>query len=549
LGFNHLAELGYKGESMPERANHGFGRRRFLAGMAACGAAAIVPKQFQAAIFRKQIGGTPATKPVAEIFLDTNRIHKWDASNGDTWDPFWADDGNLYAFNCDGRGFGVQNKMNLAFNRLAGESPTSIVGTQINETSEYGKGGQKGGDNATWKVCGQECIDGTFYAFVSRNVYGRDSKDPLLRQTATNSSLIKSTDRGLTWTRSASENYDHPMWPGSRFGAPFFIHYGQNGGQISRDGASDYVYAVSTNGFWNDGDSLILGRVTRSLLPSLNSSDWEYHVGGDGRVASSWSADIESAVAILDRPAKCGQTPVCYVPALGIYLLISWYNTATMTKWFQPNEMRYDFYQSAHPWDPWSLVDSFSDSFMGPKYHMYGPSLCARFQETKGTDVEISLFTAGCPFADVAITPYKVWHIPVLLRTTPMSKSVVVAASDAKINYEGVWFPWTTVEDSGDPAADDGLPRASQTAGSSAELSFAGTGVEFIAQKSSGQGNVDIYLDGVQQESANLDLEDFPVFFGVVVFSKNGLSQGKHVIKVVNASDARVNLEGFRVYT
>src|SRR5580658_1094180 len=114
---------------MAERAEYGFSRRKFLTGIAACGAAAMVPKQFQAAILRQQMEGAAESKPVAEIFLDISRIHKWDASNGDTWDPFWADDGNLYAFNCDGRGFGVKNKMNLAFNRLAGESPSSLIGT------------------------------------------------------------------------------------------------------------------------------------------------------------------------------------------------------------------------------------------------------------------------------------------------------------------------------------------------------------------------------------------------------------------------------------
>ena len=25
-----------------------------------------------------------------------------------------------------------------------------------------------------------------------------------------------------------------------------------------------------------------------------------------------------------------------------------------MTKWFEPNEMRYDFYQAEHPWGPWT---------------------------------------------------------------------------------------------------------------------------------------------------------------------------------------------------
>src|SRR5947209_1988369 len=152
---------------------------------------------------------------------------------------------------------------NLAFNRLVGDTPESLAGTIVNTMDEYGKNNQKEADNATWKACGQECIDGVFYAFVSRNIYGNESGDHWLRQTAFNSSLIKSTDGGATWTRSARENYKDPMWPGPAFGAPFFIHYGKNGGNVMRDGANRYVYAVSTNGFWNDGDSYVLGRVFR----------------------------------------------------------------------------------------------------------------------------------------------------------------------------------------------------------------------------------------------------------------------------------------------
>ena len=527
---------------MNKRGKYSLGRREFLKKMTVCGGAATLTELFPGVLHASQPQPSE-TKPVAEIFLDLHRIHKWDTSNGDTWDPFWADDGNLYAFNCDGRGFG-KTGMNLAFNRLVGESPDSLVGAQVNQMDEYGKGSQKGPDNATWKVCGQECIDNTFYAFVSRNTYGSDSKDHLLRQLAMSSSLIKSTDRGLTWTRSAQENYDRPMWPGSPFGSPFFIHYGQNGGQVSRDEARDYVYAISTNGFWNDGDSLILGRVKRTLLPKLDSKDWEYFAGGDGSIATNWSGGIERAVPVLQRPAKCGQTPICYVPSLGVYLLISWYNTATMTKWFEPNEMRYDFYQASHPWGPWQPLNSFTDRFLGPGYHMYGPSLCARFQQQKDANVEVSLFTSGCPFDDVPSGPYKMWHIPVLLRTSALPSFAIVAASDPKIRYHGTWYPWTTVED----AAVEALPRATQTKGSTAEITFLGTGVEYIAQKTLGSGSVDIYLDGVLQESADLDLQDFPVHLGVVVFSKHELPRIQHSIKLVSVSDARVNLEGFRIY-
>lgn len=512
--------------------------------MAAFGAAGMSPGHSQGGLFAQEMKGSTTAMGVAEIFLDIDKIRKWNMSNGDTWDPFWADDDNLYAFNCDGRGFGSKG-MNLAFNRLSGESPETLIGTQINQMDEYGESTKKGPDNATWKACGQECIDGVFYAFVSRNIYGSDSKDPLLRQFAANSSLIKSTDRGLNWTRNSRENYERPIWPGPHFGAPFFIHYGRNGGQESRDGASNYVYAVSTNGFWNDGDSLILGRVKRSKLPNLNSADWEYFTGRDGILNSNWSSNTENAGAILDRPAKCGQTPICYVPALEVYLLISWYNTSTLTKWYEPNEIRYDFYQAPHPWGPWTQISSMSDRFMVPGYHMYGPSLCAKFQQRKGEDVMISLFTSGCPFDDVASSPYKMWHIPVCLRTRALPRSQVIAASGKQISYMGSWFPLTTLTDS-DIAK---LPRATLTRGSAAELSFEGTGVEYIAQKTVGQGRVDIYLDGIQQSDASLDLEDFPALFGVVIFSKYGLPPGKHVIKIVNASERRANLESFRVYT
>lgn len=38
-----------------------------------------------------------------------------------------------------------------------------------------------------------------------------------LRQTAVNCSLIKSTDHGRTWTRSAAKNEARPMWPAGAF--------------------------------------------------------------------------------------------------------------------------------------------------------------------------------------------------------------------------------------------------------------------------------------------------------------------------------------------
>ncbi|MGA2608561.1 MAG: hypothetical protein ABSH01_14035 [Terriglobia bacterium] len=480
-------------------------------------------------------------KRIAALELDLNGIHKWDDSNGDTWDPFWADDDRLYSFSCDGRGFG-KVQQNLAFNRFDGATLSSLVGVQVNPMSEYGPANQHGKDKATWKACGQECIDGVFYCFVSRNVYGNESGDALMRQTAFNSSLIKSPDRGLTWRRTAEENYARPMWPGPNFGAPFFVHYGKNGRDVHRDGASDYVYAASTNGFWNDGDSLILGRVRRSALARLDASDWEYYTGGGVASSGTWSKHLDSAAPILERPAKCGQTPICYVHALGIYLLISWYNPAVLTKWFEPTEMCYDFYQAEHPWGPWSFVRSISDRFLASGSHMYGPAVCSKFQVSNGPEVRIAMFTSGCQFEDKPAGIYKAWTIPLALRIEPLPPFDVRAAGSAEIQFSG---EWTTTAGPSDAHVE---VRESKKEGDSLTTSFFGTGIEYVAQKAEGYGEVDLFIDGKIEQRIQLGLRNFPTLSDVSVFQKYGLKRGQHTLKVVNVGAHPVTVQYFKIF-
>jgi len=517
-------------------------RRQFLKTVATFSTASIVADLGVLSLLGHGFDDPRAATPITDVFMDLNNIHKWDQSNGDTWDPFWAEDDNLYAFNCDGRGFGTQPR-NLAFNQLQGDSPRNLTGRIVNSMDEYGTAGKKEADNATWKACGQECIDSTFYAFVSRNVYGSDSKDHLLRQTAFNASLIKSTDKGLTWTRSAAENYKSPMWAGTRFGSPFFIHYGKNGGAVSRDGALHFVYALSPNGFWNDGDDYILGRVERSKLKDLDASDWRYYAGGDGNNTDNWSKQIGHAIPILSLPAKCGQTPPCYIPALGVYLMISWYNTQKLAKWFEPNEMRYDFYQAAHPWGPWKFINSHSDNHITGG-HFYGPSLCARFQERKGTEVMMSLFTSGCPFDDVPSGLYKMWEIPLVLRTTPAPESTLINDDDARVTYSS---SWRSSSRRGFSDHQDDV-HYTTSVNDSLEFTFRGTGIEYLAEKHTDLGNVDVYMDGALKQNVDLHLENFPRLSRVVVFKLEGLSDGPHTIKIVNKSTAGAVLDAFRVY-
>ena len=479
---------------------------------------------------------------ITDVVMDLQNVRKWNNSNGDTWDPFWADDDNLYAFNCDGRGFGAQGR-NLAFNQLRGDDLHSLAGKMVNTMDEYGGSGQKEGDGATWKALGQECIDGVFYAFVSRHTYGNESKDPLLRQTAANASLIKSTDRGLTWTRSASENYKNPMWPGRRFGAPYFIHYGKNGGNVSQDQADRYVYALSNNGFWNGGDDYILGRMARTKLGDLNAADWEYFTGGDGSEPGNWSGQMDRSAPILSLFSRCGSGPACYVPSLGVYLLVAWYIPDKLTKWFEPSEMKYDFYQAAHPWGPWTFIRSYSDRFIIGG-HMYGPVLCARFQEQHGADVKMSLFTSGCPFQDNPSSLYKMWEIPLLLKTTPVMPSTTINDDDPRVVYTGAW---TAINRPKYFYYHDDI-HATKEMNDSVELAFTGTGIELISERFSDLGNVDITIDGTLKQNVNLALMSFPRLTGVVVFGAYDLPAGRHTIKIVNKSTDYAVVDAFRVY-
>ena len=489
----------------------------------------------------------PST-PIAQIIPEIAAVAKWNDSNGDTADPFWADDDQLYHFCCDGRGFGSQQR-NLCFNKLSGSELACLAGSLVNSMDEYGTNGASmngisTNDGANWKVTGQECIDGVFYAFVARNKYGNRSKDPLMRQTSVNASLIKSTDHGATWNRSAQENYDHPMWPGGRFGAPAFIHYGRNGGQVTRDGADRYVYAVSNNGFWNGGDDLVLARVLRTDLPKLNAVDWEYFSGGDGALDSSWSHDIAKASPILSRPAKLGWTAPVFVPNLNRYVLVSWYITPTLKGWFNPERLVYDFLEAPHPWGPWNQVGSMDDTFLCGA-HMYGPNLCAKYQETTKDGVRIQLFCSGTIFKDLPGSVYKIWRFPLLLRTkSPLPEGTMVNDSDPGIRYSQGWQRIAQGKNTREFQGDYHLNGSS---GATVDYDFQGTGLEIWCSKNKGSGSFDILIDGNQAGSVELKLENFPGLVQVPVFRTEGLSPGQHHLRIVSKGTGSIAFDAVRI--
>lgn len=316
----------------------------------------------------------------------------------------------------------------IVFNTVTGDDPFALRGDTVTtmpsfyaldqdtiRDAQYFKAhgvlpAERIGDRCTWKSSGCTVVDGTIYWALTRNGYGEMSGDPRFRETQQNATLITSDDGGRTWSPSARDALDHPMFPETRFAAPYFIDYGESA--ECPHGADEYVYAVSNNGFWDNGDELILGRVRRDRLRALDGGDWQYLAGTDGARAGDWTPDVEEARPILERRGRLGRSGVSYLADRGRYLTIGWHYPAGSGKTDWPestgitDETVWDFFESPTPWGPWTQIGAHAFYPEG----FYVPTVLPRFQSRD----RIHVLTAGDFRRPEAY--YKMTVVPVDLR-------------------------------------------------------------------------------------------------------------------------------------
>ena len=169
--------------------------------------------------------------------------------------------------------------------------------------------------------------------------------------------------------------------------APFFIHYGKDG-KADVHGADKYVYAVSNDGFWDNGNDMILARVRRAKIADLRAADWEFFTKGDGLTDGAWSKKMSDALPIIRDKGKCSMTGAAYLPQLHRYLMIQWHYTSGSGT-AGSTETIWDFYQSPTPWGPWAKFKSWTNAPSG----YYNPCLVSKF--SRAGDKELTIFTAG----------------------------------------------------------------------------------------------------------------------------------------------------------
>jgi hypothetical protein len=357
---------------------------------AACGPLAKAPPGPAPAVGRSAAAAGPATEERgAAQHVEVGAPVSIENNRGDTWVPAWTADGEIVSPSNDTAGFARAGSANVAVNRIVGDDPRALTGKTLTLLPEHGRENAEGPDGRSWKSTGCASIDGVLYLFVSRHAYGEKSGDPHRRQTVVDASLLKSTDGGTTWSPSARESYERPMFRGATFPTPYFVDYGRDF-QATADGGDRYVYAISNDGFWDNGDRQILGRVPRAKIARLDARDWQFYRGGDGGTDASWGADPAAAKPLVESPGRLGSTGAAYVPAKRRYAMVAWHYPAGGGK--MPGASRrtvWDFYSAPKPWGPWVKVGSRTWEPQG----YYTPQIAPKFTSADGESLWI--FTAG----------------------------------------------------------------------------------------------------------------------------------------------------------
>jgi len=491
---------------------------------------------------------------IADVFVDVSQIHHDVKSNGDTWDYLWADDNNLYSFACDSRGYGTQGR-NVNFNRLTGPAWNQLDGELVNSMDEYGKADQAFANGANWKTTGAECIDGVFYAFIAENWYGKQrayggaARDPFMRQTVNNMSLIKSTDKGKTWTRGEKENYDAPMWTNKLFSTAFFFKYGQNGGSTVQDDQDKFAYAMSNDGYWDSGSRFRLGRVARDKIGNLNATDWEYFCGG------GWTKNVDQSTRLPGLPDgtnHCTMGSPIWLPSLKTYVAPLWHDIGRFTSWYYPPDVMFEFWQAPHPWGPWSCIGGKSAmEFIGdpgPKriHRWYGPTFSPKFiTENPDGSVTASLLFSGSTWEDKPDSLYKNNSCPVTFYPHPQPK-LLETFNDTAAKYSDGWY-YQTNRNVGDWNND---AHVTTNTGSYCEFTFKGVGIEVLSEKFHDMGEIEVALDGVSQGCCQLYQDPMSRLYRIPVFRRMDLPLGQHTVRVTNiaTNGAFCLVDGFKVY-
>lgn len=294
----------------------------------------------------RPLDGPPASTFFATVGIDPGATVGAPAvgdgrEHGDLWPSCWSNDDHVYTSYGDGEGFG-SGWFDIGVARISG-MPGNLFGAQLARGDEVGR---IWGNPADYyrKPTGMVCVDGALYLAV------QDLRKGSLNE-APSATIVKSTDKGRTWTGTAQA-----MFTNHRFTTVMFLDYGKD----NVDSPDGFVYAYGLDHNWRDSFDpgpdpydVYLARVPKATIQDI--STWRYFSGTPDN--PQWTNDINQRTAVLhdDRRiyqnvgtagrvrdlSMISQGGIVYNKPLNRYIYTSW------------TEYTFEFYESPTPWGPW----------------------------------------------------------------------------------------------------------------------------------------------------------------------------------------------------
>ncbi|MFD0693557.1 hypothetical protein ACFQZT_05565 [Paenibacillus sp. GCM10027628] len=394
-----------------------------------------------------------------------------------------------------------------------------------------------GWDGLTWISGVYKYADGTLLGLVHRERYWSNSANDCFYL-----GLAKSTDNGMNWkylgdVLSPHVNYKEPVTngvnsaAGNVAGVPFlvvgsdlYIYYNEQTGTEKRmsvakaslatiktaiDSNTITPFYKYNNGTWTEP---AMGGTGSNIIPggTISNVGLDYYAGHNLR-------DFHSDAA--------------YVPGLGKYLItvndeggsrLLLYSSTDGLNWGE--ETVIDAAQSGTDFRmPYSTFMSLSNgtsddnSTVGNDFYIFYP----RDFHTSG---------GGERYFRIHMT------------VGNGSGITTVNDDDASISYDSGWS-YQKDRNLGDYNND---VHYSNVIGAVAQYTFTGTGIDYLSEKNSDMGNVDVYIDNVLKQ--NVNLYNGSRLLKQVVYSISGLSNGSHTIKIVNKTNSYGIVDSFKVY-
>ncbi|MCS6846116.1 MAG: DUF4185 domain-containing protein [Anaerolineae bacterium] len=171
--------------------------------------------------------------------------------------------------------------------------------------------------------------------------------------------LMYSDDYGQTWHNIPDA--DTPYFLGPKFAGLAFVGFGPGYTGVP-DWLGDYVYAISNDENWENGNHVFLARVPKDRV--LDRSAWEFYLGGRDADNPQWTPDECAARPILSDPGHVGHPTMTYNAGLKRFFLMFGSDVVPHSfamprdfarrHWHRQRELQ--IYEGPAPWGPWALV-------------------------------------------------------------------------------------------------------------------------------------------------------------------------------------------------